>query len=352
MQRTILVVEDNPDVRDNLEETLELSGYRVRGAGDGAEGIRLARQIIPDLILCDVMMPNLDGFGVLQILRRDESTAGIPFIFLTAKTEKRDFRRGMELGADDYLTKPFGKDELLLAIETRLSKHDHLRDTAVAAPAAPDWGRFANPERGRAALLDLAERHDFQTFERREHIETEGSQPRYLYHVEGGQVKLTQCDEYGREFILDLRGPGEWVGFRPLMGQHAYDFGVAALDRRVRLRAIPAEDFLEVLYADRHVASYLFQLTNEELSERERQLVRQAYHSVRKRTAEALVELYDRNPDADAIEILREDLANRVGTATESVIRMVREFKREKLVNVVDGDIVVLDRDRLDGLVG
>ena len=110
--KKILVIEDNGEVRENLEEILELSGYDVLTAEDGKVGVEKALTDPPDLILCDVMMPHLDGFGVLNILSKKSSTANVPFIFLTAKAEKSDFRRGMNLGADDYITKPFHLAEL------------------------------------------------------------------------------------------------------------------------------------------------------------------------------------------------------------------------------------------------
>ena len=125
--RKILVIEDNLEVRENLQEILEISGYQVLAAEDGTMGVELAIREHPDLVLCDVMMPKLDGFGVLNILSKRPETSDIPFIFLTAKTEKEDFRRGMNLGADDYVTKPFYKDELLAVVETRLCKSERLR---------------------------------------------------------------------------------------------------------------------------------------------------------------------------------------------------------------------------------
>lgn len=105
--KKILVIEDNLEVRENLEEILELYGYDVETAENGKIGVHKALEKQPDLILCDVMMPELDGFGVLNILSRKDKTNGIPFVFLTAKSEKEDWRRGMNLGADDYITKPF-----------------------------------------------------------------------------------------------------------------------------------------------------------------------------------------------------------------------------------------------------
>jgi len=120
--KKILVIEDEPQVRANISEILELGDFEPIVAKDGREGVQLAQENLPDLIVCDVMMPHLDGYGVLQVLRQEQTTDSIPFIFLTAKVDRSDFRQGMDLGADDYLTKPFTPDQLLGAIVTRLGK--------------------------------------------------------------------------------------------------------------------------------------------------------------------------------------------------------------------------------------
>src|SRR6188474_1651281 len=122
MKKKILIIEDNVEVRENTSEILELAGYNVVVAPNGKVGVELAQKEKPDLIICDIMMPELDGYGVLHILNKSNETAGIPFIFLTAKSEKTDIRKGMNLGADDYLTKPFDDTDLLNAIEARLRK--------------------------------------------------------------------------------------------------------------------------------------------------------------------------------------------------------------------------------------
>lgn len=122
--KKILVIEDEITIRNNLLELLDAEHYWVLGAENGQQGLDLAREYLPDLVVCDVMMPELDGYQVLETLRQEATTAAIPFIFLTAKAEKSDLRQGMEWGADDYLTKPFTREELLKAIASRLSKQD------------------------------------------------------------------------------------------------------------------------------------------------------------------------------------------------------------------------------------
>ncbi len=123
----ILVIEDEPEMRRNLLTVLRLEKFQPTGAENGRVGLERVRREPPDLILCDVMMPELDGHGVLQALRQDAATAAIPFIFLTAKGEKADLRSGMNLGADDYLTKPVARVELLQAIHARLRRSEELR---------------------------------------------------------------------------------------------------------------------------------------------------------------------------------------------------------------------------------
>src|SRR5688500_7650259 len=123
-KKTVLLIEDNQDIRESTAEVLVLADYTVYTAENGKKGIELAQVHSPDIILCDIMMPEMDGYSVLYLLRKNEKTADIPFIFLTAKAERADMRKGMEMGADDYLTKPFDDMELLHAIESRLLKRE------------------------------------------------------------------------------------------------------------------------------------------------------------------------------------------------------------------------------------
>src|SRR6185436_19494853 len=124
--KSLLVIDDNKDIRENTAEILELAGYKAITAENGKKGVELALKEKPDVIVCDIMMPELDGYGVLHLVRKHADTQNIQFIFLTAKTERSDFRKGMEMGADDYITKPFDDIELLNAVEIRLKKAEIL----------------------------------------------------------------------------------------------------------------------------------------------------------------------------------------------------------------------------------
>lgn len=135
---TLLLIEDHAPLRRNLEEILTFEGHRVFAAGDGPTGLRLAQEQRPDIILCDIMLPGMDGLEILACLRADAATRGIPFIFLTAKGEPRDIRTGMNLGADDYLPKPVARGDLLASIRVRLDRAANVRsrlpDFSIPAP--------------------------------------------------------------------------------------------------------------------------------------------------------------------------------------------------------------------------
>ena len=128
--KKILLIEDDIVVRENTAELLELSNYEVITAANGKIGVIEAKRHLPDIIVCDIMMPELDGYGVLNVLSKQKDTKQIPFIFLSAKTERSDIRKGMDMGADDYLTKPFDESELISAIESRLAKVAILKDNS------------------------------------------------------------------------------------------------------------------------------------------------------------------------------------------------------------------------------
>lgn len=346
--KKILVIEDNAEVRENLVEILELSGYQVITAEDGKIGVEIALRDMPDLVLCDVMMPRLDGFGVLNILSKKSITADIPFVFLTAKTEKSDFRRGMNLGADDYITKPFYKDELLAVIETRLRKSEQIRKKFDRTESG--LSAFINEAKGYEELKKLSLERRVKHFKKRESLFEEGDYPRYLYFINSGKVKIFKTNEDGKEYIIDIVLDGDFIGYNDLIREQKYAESATALeDTDVSL--IPREDFISLLHANRDVASQLIKMLANNVTDKEEQLLNLAYHSVRKRVANAILLLSDKEGDTE-INILRDDLARIVGTAKESVIRMLTEFKEDGYIEISDGAIVIKNRTKLENLPG
>jgi CheY-like chemotaxis protein len=346
--KKILIIEDNDEVRENLEEILDLYGYDTTTAENGKVGVEKAITNPPDLILCDIMMPELDGFGTLNILSKKPATADIPFVFLTAKSEKEDFRRGMNLGADDYVTKPFYKDELLQVIETRLKKSERLKKTFDGTSTG--LTSFINEARGYEALKKLSDEQTTKSFRKKDQIFAEGDLPRYMYLVNSGKVKLYKTNDYGKEYIIHIAKQGEFFGYTALIQDQPYEITAAAMED-VELSMVPKADFLQLLHADRNVSSRFVKMLAENIIDKEEQLLQLAYDSIRKRVAEALLTLQERE-GSNTFDILREDLAQIVGTAKESVIRMVSEFKNDGYIEVKGGTIKILDREKLVNMPG
>ncbi len=346
--KRILVIEDNLEVRENLEEILELSGFEIMLAEDGKVGVDLALEHKPDLILCDVMMPRLDGFGVLNILSKKPETAAIPFIFLTAKAEKSDFRRGMNLGADDYVTKPFYKDELLSVIEIRLRKSHQLRKQYDQTEEG--LSAFINEAKGYEELQKLSNDRKTKVFKKRDNLFDEGDYPRYLFFVKSGKIKTYKTNENGKDYIIDIYKAGDFIGYVDLIKDNPYTESAAALEES-ELSLIPKEDFQKLMYSNRDVSSQLIRMLANNVSNKEEQLLQLAYNSVRKRVADAVLFLSEKE-DTDEISILRDDLARIVGTAKESVIRMLTEFKHDGYIDITDGLITIKNREKLQHLPG
>jgi YesN/AraC family two-component response regulator len=143
--KTVLVIEDEQQTRNVFVKCLTFEGFRAYGAGNGSEGIQLAQKYHPDLVVCDIMMPDMDGYSVLSTLRRSPLTAAIPLIFLTAKVTMADLRRGMELGADDYLTKPCTIEQFLSAITSRLKRHAEIATAIQSPPPSHSDGKAIAP---------------------------------------------------------------------------------------------------------------------------------------------------------------------------------------------------------------
>ena len=348
-KKKILVIEDNDDVRENLAEILELSNYDVLTAENGKIGVELALNVKPDLIICDVMMPELDGFGVLHILSKKSQTSDIPFIFLTAKTDKADFRKGMNLGADDYITKPFEDVELLDAIETRLSKIDSIRRSFDKTSTG--LNSFINEAKGYEALRKLSEDRQLKTFQKKELIFQEGEHPRQLYFISKGKVKIFKTNDDGKELTLRVMREGDFFGHIDLIKGTQYNESAAATEP-AELAIIPKDDFFALLHANKDVSSKLIKMLADDVVEQEEQLLHLAYHSIRKRVAEALIMLHEKYTEGEtaSISILRDDLASIVGTAKESVIRTLTDFKNEKLIDIDNGIITILDMKKLEGM--
>lgn len=351
MSTKILLIEDNKDMRENTAEILELSKYKVITASNGKEGVDLAHKESPDLIICDIMMPVLDGYGVLHMLSKDDRTSGIPFIFLTAKAERSEQRKGMDMGADDYLTKPFDDIELLKAVESRLRKSESLRKSFTRDLSG--LNEFYESVKTIDDLKKLTDGREVRVFKKGENIYMEGSFPRGIYMVLKGKVKTFKTHEQGKELITGLYKEGDFFGYLSLLEGEKYSESAATLEDS-EFCMIPKEDFYSLVFRNAEVSKKFIEMLSNELHDKEEKLIKLAYNSVRKRVAEALVTLHDRykkdGDDVFTINISREDLANLAGTATETTIRTLSDFKDEGIIEIKSKAISLLDFKRLAGM--
>jgi CRP/FNR family transcriptional regulator, cyclic AMP receptor protein len=341
--KKILLIEDNDEVRENTAEILELSNYKVFTAPNGKDGVEIGFRELPDLIVCDIMMPVLDGYGVLHMLSKNPQTSAIPFIFLTAKSEKSDFRKGMEMGADDYITKPFDGIELLNAIEARLRKTEALKKNFTHDAKGVNEFLESAEQTGRVQLT--SNEREVNTYKKKQSLYSEGQRPVAVYFIIEGKVKVSRTNEDLKELITNIYGPGDFFGYTSILEETNYK-------EDAELMLIPRKDFLELINNDAAVARQFIRLLTHNVMEKEESLLNLAYSSLRKKVANGLIQVLTKFKDGKgALEISRENLANIIGSATESLIRTLSDFKSEGLIDIKHGKIIIVDEKKLRNLL-
>ena len=348
--KKILIIEDNEDILENTAEILEMSHYEVITAPNGRIGVEKALATKPDLILCDIMMPELDGYGVLHIVQKNPDTEQTPFIFLTAKTEQKDVRKGMALGADDYIVKPFDTTDLLNAIEGRMKKADLIKQKI--SNGLIGINELISIVGGDKALKDFVEGRHLDKYKKKQRIFTEGNHPIRLYYVEKGKVKIFKTNDDGKELIVQIVNEGEFFGYIAMLQNAVYSDNAEALED-CELAAIPKNEFEELMNSNPEVSRKFIRLLANDIAEKEEQLLHIAYNSLRRKVADALLTVYKKyqgSSDKFNINLSRENLAAIAGTATESLIRTLTDFKIEKLIDIKEGKIALLDEGKLQRL--
>ncbi len=339
----ILLIEDDVTVRENTAELLELSDYEVVTAPDGKQGLEKAQTIFPDIIVCDIMMPELDGYDVLQALAKNPKTSSIPFIFLSAKTEHKDVRRGMDLGADDYLTKPFEEEDLLSAIESRLAKVEILKKQA------PDREEKEQGLPNLSAFREMMKNGQRLSFKAGENIYEEGKTSVNFYMVERGVVKAHKFDERGKEIITQLYKEDDFFGNLSFNKTSAYREFATALEDSV-LYSVSREELRNVLQQNSRISLELLEVMSDNLFGVKDQLMEIAYSSVRKKVARTILKFareLKKNP-LHSIRISRADLAGVAGIASETLIRTLSDFKKEGLIEIEGRNVKLLNAEKLE----
>lgn len=344
----IVLIEDNNEMRENIKEILELANYKVFTAENGKRGVELIKKEVPDLILCDIMMPELDGYGVLYMVSKNINTSSIPFIFLTAKTENEDFRKGMNLGADDYITKPFDDVELLDCIEKRL--HRIKQFSEEIDNTSDGLHTFLANAKGLSELQKLSQEKRTKKFNKKDTIYFEGDSPNFLHFLNSGKVKTFKMNKDGKEFVTNLYKSGDFLGYKSLINEETYEESATALEP-TDISLIPKKDFLHLLYSSKEVSHKFIKMLAGSVDIKQQELLNLAYDTVRKRVADSLLKLEAKykgdSNDQFSMAISRDDLASIVGTATESVIRTLSEFKHDGYIAIKGSNITILDPEKL-----
>lgn len=344
MMKRILLIEDNMEVRENTAELLELANYTVFTAENGKVGVELAKKELPDIIICDIMMPVMDGYDTLYILNQDPKTAIIPFVFLTAKSDKKDIRKGMYSGADDYLTKPFEEVELLRVIEARLKKATMLQQT-LRTPNS--FEELTNNVKSFTNLGDFISDKRVKKYKKKEMIYLEDTFSNFLYQISKGSVKTFKTNDAGKEMVTGLHAKHDFFGYKALITEDLHTDSAIALEETT-LSIISKQTFFDLLYKNREVASAFIKLLSADIETKEKELLTIAYESLRKRVAEGLIKYFDKYKKHDqSIDLSREMLANMVGATQESVIRTLSEFKKDGLLQVKGRNIKILKEEEL-----
>jgi DNA-binding response OmpR family regulator len=347
--KTILIIEDDTALRENTAELLELEGYSVITAPNGRIGIELAKKQLPNIIVCDIMMPEVDGYGVLEAISLEQNTSQIPFIFLSAKTEHKEIRKGMNLGADDYLTKPFEEEELMSAIESRLAKAE------ILSKITQSTNHQNQEEEDIRNLHELKNFFDdngnILSFKKGETLYKIGDHSNKVYLITKGIVKCFKTEDSGKELITKLHKTDSFLGLTPFMHNVRYqETAIAVEDTEVT--GISKNELKEILSKNQNVSLEFMNVLTDNISEIKEQLLQMAYSSVRKKTAQTILQfarVLDKKPD-EPIKISRGDLASVAGIATESLIRTLSDFKKKGFIEIEGRNIRILALEALEAV--
>lgn len=343
MEKKVLLIEDDMTVRENTAEILELEGYKVETASDGQKGVDAVSEFDPDIIVCDIMMPELDGYGVLEKLSENESTQYIPLIFLTAKTDHKDIRKGMDMGADDYLTKPFEEDELISAIESRLAKTAILKQRQKQQEDKPKIKDFEE-------LKNHLKSYNIKSYDASEIVYDNHQGNNYFYMIEKGVVKTYMIDENGKELITALYKADDVFG--DFTFKQTASNEIAQCLEMTYLYCIPKNDFKRFLDSNTKMLYDIIDVLDHNLQDTKNQLLDMAYSSVKRKTAQTIILFTERlkRNKLRQIRISRADLAAVAGIAQESLIRTLSKLKKEGLIEIEGRNIKVLDFERLENI--
>ena len=355
--KKILLIEDDLLVREDAKEIMELSNYCVIIADNGKTGIAKAIAERPDLIVCNIGLPILDGYGVLYAIQKNETTKHIPFIFLSTTFGKHDYRKAMDAGADDFITKPFLATELLNAIDSRFRKADLLK--IESNPTLDKYNNSVTYDlagNGNNVFQSIVSDRHVSRYKKKETIYTEGNHAIGIYYIIDGRVKTYRTNDIGKSLAIEVLNTGDIFGYIALFDGTTYKDNAVALDK-TEVALISKNEFEILLNSNHKIAQKFIQMLANNISLKDERLIGLAFDSLRKKVAVALVTLLnkfstEKRAEQFTINISRDNLASIAGTATESLVRTLSDFKNEKLIDIgKDGSLTIINEQKLSHLL-
>ena len=339
----LLLVEDNKSRRKNILTTLEMAQYKIDTATSIQGCIKKALTSKPQLIICNADLHNKNGHTIESFIDKYPLLRNTPLLFFSDGPGKRTESVRLNDAVIRFVDHPFTSTSLLKAVEEVLTAR------AVNMPGKEN----IEPITAKMTLAEFANNREIQHVKKKHAIYMEGNHPLRLFYIQRGKVKTIKTNNEGKELTIGLYNEGEFLGYPALLeGTNYKDTAVAMED--CELSIIPKEEFGELMQTNRQAAGEFTRLLARDFSEKEEQLVGIAYNSLRKRVADALMTLQQKFFKASktpfSMHISREDLANLAGTATESLIRTLSDFKNEKLIEIKKGNIIIRDAGRLQRL--
>ena len=342
--KKILIIEEDAALRENTAKLLVLENFEVITAANGTEGIRLANESSPDIIICDILMPEKEGYNVLKELSSIDNTRHIPFIFLSAKTEHKEIRLGTDFGADDYIIKPFDKEELLSAIKSRMAKAQILNNIK----SIPQHEQYKNIEDLKKYFADHGKlSHHLKG----ETIYKEGDRANKIFMIIKGLVKTHKMNQNGKKLITSIQKPDDFMGLTSFLDNNPYQESATVVED-TDLAGVNKQILKELLSENCDLSLELMNILADNLSDIKDNLLQMAYSSVSKKTAQTILqfaEVLDKGPLGE-IKISRSDLASVAGIAPESLIRTLSDFKKKGIVEIEGRNIKILKLHELQNL--
>lgn len=301
-----------------------------------------AKVFSPDLMICDILMPELDGYGVMQIAMRNRELQKIPIIFMSAKTKHEDIRKGMDLGASDYITKPFEESELLSAVASRLKRREIMEGGEESAVVEQRKWRLEDIEKA----FSNKDRYEYKPGAT---VYCEGNIGNHIFYVVKGEVKTFKVNEDGKELITEIFKEKSFFGFTSFLNHRPYTENAEAI-LPTEIIKLEKNELLNLIKTNPQLALNFMDLLSADLDNIKEHLMHIAYDSVRKKTADALLQLIPEGSRENLIHISRSDLASRIGIAKETLTRTLTDFKDENLIRTKRNAIEVVNSRKLMGI--